>query len=462
MPSRPLFFRIWLAAWFFTSLAFLAFAIVISGTASNPFVATPNFMPVVFQDWRTATPPPIPGYLLITEVMYNPAGEEPLGEWIEIFNPGDTAVDLSAYKLGDEEASSGPEGMFQFPPGSVLSAGEVIVIANQTDVFYKMFKSLPDYELQDAHQFIPDMIEYVTWSGGNIELSNNGDEVVLLNGLDKIVDMVSWGSSAFGVDPPVPAVAEGHSIERYPPGYDTDTAKDWRDQPLPKPGKVDLILPTPTPSPTMTPEPTFTPSPTDTPGPTPVPILVINEIHADPDPTLGDANGDGRVDNGEDEFIEIVNITGAPVDLGGWAIYDAVGLRHAFPSGSLVPDQCSVVVFGGGQPAGVFGGSLVQIASKGTLGLNNDGDILRLLDAEGTEILIYTYGIEGGDDQSITRDPDITGSEPLVKHSIASSSDGSLFSPGTRMDGTAFLGCGISVNSVPSVFQKLVLFAGNR
>jgi hypothetical protein len=116
----PAIFRIWLAAWILTSLAYLTFAIVISGYASNLFVVTPNFMPVVFQDWQTATPPPIPGYLLITEVMYNPAGEEPLGEWIEIFNPGDTAVDLSAYKLGDEEASSGPEGMFQFPPGSVL------------------------------------------------------------------------------------------------------------------------------------------------------------------------------------------------------------------------------------------------------------------------------------------------------------------------------------------------------
>jgi len=56
-------------------------------------------------------------------------------------------------------------------------------------------------------------------------------------------------------------------------------------------------------------------------------------------------------------------------------------------------------------------------------------------------IIRITYGEEAGDDQSITRDPDIIGEEPLRKHSLVLGSNGSLFSPGTKVDGSYFSGC---------------------
>jgi len=49
--------------------------------------------------------------------------------------------------------------------------------------------------------------------------------------------------------------------------------------------------------------------------------------------------------------------------------------------------------------------------------------------------------LEGGESQSLTRSPDVTGLEPLVKHSTAAGSEGSLFSPGTKVDGYPFEGC---------------------
>ena len=73
------------------------------------------------------------------------------------------------------------------------------------------------------------------------------------------------------------------------------------------------------------------------------------------------------------------------------------------------------------------------------LGRNNTGDTLTLVDNSGTVMDTYTYGSEGGDNQSLTRDPDITGA--FVKHSLANGSGGALFSPGARLDGTAFDGC---------------------
>ena len=170
-----------------------------------------------------------------------------------------------------------------------------------------------------------------------------------------------------------------------------------------------------------------------------IPGIIINEIQADPDSTNGDANADGTASTTQDEFVEIVNNTGSDLDISSWTLSDAFGIRHIFPSNTVVPNQCSIVVFAGGSPAGAFGYSLVQTASSGSLGLNNTGDTVSLNDGF-TNQAIYTYGGEGGDNQSLTRDPDITGIDPLVKHTTATGSNGALFSPGTMIDGTPFFG----------------------
>ncbi|MDH3645190.1 MAG: lamin tail domain-containing protein [Gammaproteobacteria bacterium] len=169
---------------------------------------------------------------------------------------------------------------------------------------------------------------------------------------------------------------------------------------------------------------------------------VINEIHADPaSGSDGDANGDGVRDSGDDEFVEIINTTGGAVDISGWTLEDRVAVRHTFPTGSLVADGCSIVVFGGGTPTGVFGNSLVQTASGGFLGLNNSGDDVTLSDNSAIEIAMASYGSEGGDNQSLTLSPDVTGGLPYVKHTVATGGGGRRFSPGTRADGVAFAGC---------------------
>ena len=170
--------------------------------------------------------------------------------------------------------------------------------------------------------------------------------------------------------------------------------------------------------------------------------LVINEILADPAPgAAGDANGDGITDANQDEFVEIVNVSGSNLDLSGLTLNDSTGARHEFPLGTMVPPLCAVVVFGGGSPTGPFGGALVQTASSGTLSLGNAGESVALIDGT-TEIDIFIYGgagCEGDQDQSVTLDPDLNGVCTL--HSLAAGSGGSLFSPGTRVDGSPFGPC---------------------
>jgi hypothetical protein len=166
------------------------------------------------------------------------------------------------------------------------------------------------------------------------------------------------------------------------------------------------------------------------------PEILLNEIHADPDPEWGDANGDGQVNSDDDEFLEFVNLSDVALDLSGWIINDAIKPRYIFPDGTVLEAGSAVVIFGGGNPLGDFGGS--QVFSAGSLGLNNSGDTVLLRDASGVIRLSIQYGAEGGENQSLTRSPDLSGGLPLVLHSEQAGSGGSLYSPGTKLDGVLF------------------------
>jgi predicted extracellular nuclease len=185
------------------------------------------------------------------------------------------------------------------------------------------------------------------------------------------------------------------------------------------------------------------------------PSLIINEILADPSSTNGDANGDGIINTSQDEFVELVNVSGAALDISGWTLSDAVQVRHTFPAGTIMPDLCAVVVFAGGTPTGAFGNAIVEVASNGQLGLNNAGDTV-ILKNGATTIATYTFGAEGGNDQSLTRDPDITGATPLVQHTTATGAGGRLHSPGTKVDGAQFPGC-----APPKTTKEIFEIQGN-
>ena len=167
--------------------------------------------------------------------------------------------------------------------------------------------------------------------------------------------------------------------------------------------------------------------------------LVVNEIHADPDATLGDANGDGAVNTSDDEFVEMVNTGGVDEDISGWSLSDSFGVRHVFPNGTVVPAGCGIVIFGGGTPTGVFGGAVVQVATGGTVGLNNAGDDIILKDPLDQVVFTVTYGA-AGNNQSINLDPEIIGAS-YVDHSTIPAAASALFSPGTLVDGSTFSGC---------------------
>lgn len=174
--------------------------------------------------------------------------------------------------------------------------------------------------------------------------------------------------------------------------------------------------------------------------------LIINELLFDPAGDItGDANGDGTRDALDDEFIEFINNSGASIDISGYTISDAAELRHTFPAGTIIPANTMLVVFGGGTPTGTFGSSIVQLASEGQLNLSNGGDTVTVRNTSGDEVVVFDSASSGANvssDQSVTRNPDITGN--FVIHTDANAS--LLFSPGLLNDGTA-----LSINQFESV-----------
>jgi hypothetical protein len=157
--------------------------------------------------------------------------------------------------------------MLQFPAGASIEPGQVIVIANDAMAFLAVWGSLPDYEMGDSDEGVPDMIPYTDWvTGRGVQLANGGDEVLILDGADAIVDAMSYGDKTTFLDPPCPDVPAGYSLERSPADVDTDTNEDWIEQEFPNPGSVTVPTPTATATPTNT--PTATPTPTTTPTPT--------------------------------------------------------------------------------------------------------------------------------------------------------------------------------------------------
>jgi Lamin Tail Domain len=180
---------------------------------------------------------PTQGAVLISEVLYNEVGGDTNGEWIEIFNTGPGTVDLSNYKVGDEETMNPPQpgesgGMWQFPAGAMIAPGEVQIVGVGANRFNTVYGFNPTYEVVDTDPLIPNMTHYVAWSDNPsdpINMSNTNDQALLLDGSDTIADALSWGNT-FAFNPALDPDAEvdGQTYERRNAFRDTNTAADWQ------------------------------------------------------------------------------------------------------------------------------------------------------------------------------------------------------------------------------------------
>ena len=153
--------------------------------------------------------------------------------------------------------------------------------------------------------------------------------------------------------------------------------------------------------------------------------LVINEVMIN---AAGvDTNCDGVLSGTDDEFVELVNVSGVPLDMTGVTLGDgAVAVRHTFSS-VVVPAGRAIVVYGAG--AAMCPNVLAEISTTGALGLSNGGDTVQLSTNDMEVFPVATAGI------SFTRNPDIVGA--FVLHNAAAGATVN-FTPGYRVTGDPF------------------------
>ncbi|MBI3414890.1 MAG: lamin tail domain-containing protein, partial [Verrucomicrobia bacterium] len=140
----------------------------------------------------------------------------------------------------------------------------------------------------------------------------------------------------------------------------------------------------------------------------------------------------------QDEFVELVNWSGADVELLDWTLHDSAALRHEFGSSVMLESSNAVVVYGG--PLAGFAPKLpvpAVPASSGSLSLQNSGtESLSLRNARDQLVARLVY--RGGSlstNGSLVRVPEING--PFRPHATVASA---ASSPGVQIGGDVFPG----------------------
>jgi hypothetical protein len=192
------------------------------------------YLPLIFNNYRGPAQ-----YPLISEVLYDPPGQDD-AEFVELVNPTGTAVDMSNYSLGDAVNPTDFEDVRRFPSGTVLSPGQTLVVATSATAFQAEFGLAPDFEIIDTDVMVPDLIDDVNWGdpGALLQFGNLGDEVILRDGNDTAVDVLTYGTGSYPGNMACPLVTTPNtSLERFPYWRDTDDCSaDFRPWPFPNPG----------------------------------------------------------------------------------------------------------------------------------------------------------------------------------------------------------------------------------
>ncbi len=144
-----------------------------------------------------------PGIIVITEIMKDPeAVGDPSGEWIELYNPTETDVDINGWTLKD----LGGDIHTLFAPGGLLV---------QAEAFFVLGRDADPAENGGLE------VDYV-YSG--FKLANDADEVILAAG-DTVVDEVLYDAAAF-------PQGKGKSLTLSAPKFsssDNDLGANWCD-----------------------------------------------------------------------------------------------------------------------------------------------------------------------------------------------------------------------------------------
>ena len=334
-------------------------------TASNTPTITLTHTPVGFLS------------VVINEIAWAGTAASSSDEWIELWNPGSSPINLSGWVL------RGVDGTPTIGLTGTIPAGGFYLLERTDDTVVSDIA---------ADQF---------YTG---DLGNFGETLHLLDSSNRLVDTANGNGGAWPGNP-VASNTQG-SLERRGQIQDSETAwttnvgfptavvwgldaQGGRIKGTPKhPNWAVTVTATASPTPSRTRTPT--PRPTQTRAPTlaPQPLVAINEFVPRPGQ---DWNNDGVV-NVQDEYVELINHGIIAVSLSGYSLDDEVNIGsnpYRLPAITISPGE-RIVFYG----------------SETGLLLSDGGDGVRLLSPNGQLKDAYNYRVVRFPDQSFCRLPD--------------------------------------------------------
>ncbi len=149
--------------------------------------------------------------VVINEIMYHPPDNDNRKEFVELYNRGGAAVDLTGWSLSD--------GLnFSFPAGTMIAAGAYLIVARDPSL-YTGPASI--YQLPAGQVFGPTTPEALAALGG---LRNSGERLTLSDEMGRTVDTVRFRE---GGEWPRWADGHGSSLELIDARQDNRYGQAW-------------------------------------------------------------------------------------------------------------------------------------------------------------------------------------------------------------------------------------------
>jgi len=158
--------------------------------------------------------------LVINEINYNSSATFDPGDWVELYNPQDHALDITNWVFKDEVDAHA----FVFSQGTILPAHGYIVIAFDMTAFHTLF---------------PAVTNYVGPMG--FGLAGSGELTRVYNNAGALVDTVHYDDVAPW---PTEADGQGASLELLSPLLDNALGENWKasgNPPHGTPGEANII-----------------------------------------------------------------------------------------------------------------------------------------------------------------------------------------------------------------------------
>jgi signal peptidase len=217
---------------YFSSLFIFSGNTITTGNITSPVTPTPTVVPTLTIIPTVTSTPTL--HIVINEVYYDVGTkqfegvveDEPNNEWIELYNPTDTAKSIKGWKITDNS------GTKRVVTNSDISIGPkcFAIISKVINTFN--YWTIPS-KCSNGENVLTLAIDTAIGEG----LANTGDRVILIDDNGTEVDKISYGTDTTVYNPSAEDVASGHSLERDPDGQNNNLGSDFIDRSIPKPGE---------------------------------------------------------------------------------------------------------------------------------------------------------------------------------------------------------------------------------